>query len=596
MHLMNLDLQKLLNSFSFPVIACEKKTKSIVCMNSEARLLVGTTAEEGVRLEDVLLCRYESDLRLFWQMLETTGTVRNFVLDAFNRQRESLNLTLSAQILPVDGEEREIAVINLSTGEGSASEMESGENNLLFKILYMTYHSMDTDQTINEILGILGAHLDVSRTYIFEALGDETISNTFEWCAAEVVSQMAFCREFPKNIFSWKEIQDGLYIAGNVEILPEKDRLVLEPQGIRAIAILPLFLDDTPIGFIGCDECRDFRVWNRRELALIQSAGAIISSLLSRKRALMKAESYQEIMRTVLDNTKAVIYVSDFRTHEILFANKYLKQTLVEKDLPLPRVEGTICWQSLQKNQQGPCPFCRKPLLMNGNGSFKESYTWEHKNTLSGRWYLVTDSAIQWVDGRYVHMESALDITDLKQKEEELQEKADELNWVASMDALTDINNRQMGGILLEGAYKRVLRSGKKSTLCFLDLDGLKMVNDTFGHREGDRMLISFVNIFKEVIRGADIFCRWGGDEFILLLEGCSALQAERMFIRRADEKIESFNRAAKTESGESKNYRLSFSYGLEEIDAQDTASLDQIIAAADRKMYENKVSKRFAL
>ncbi|MDR3265093.1 MAG: sensor domain-containing diguanylate cyclase [Synergistaceae bacterium] len=301
-----------------------------------------------------------------------------------------------------------------------------------------------------------------------------------------------------------------------------------------------------------------------------------------------------EIMRTVLDNIQSVIYVSDFQTHEILFANKYLLESLGDNGAG---IEGKICWQTLQKDQNGPCPFCPNSRLMDKNGLPQEGLTctWEHRNTRTKQWVLATDSAIKWIDGRCVHMEVARDISDLKEKEKELRQKthelkqkAQELKVAASMDPLTGIYNRQMGGILLEEAWKRAQRARKKSTLCFLDLDALKEINDTFGHGRGDRALVDFVNIMKKIIRSVDILCRWGGDEFVLLLEGCTMQDSESLTLRRIQRHVEAFNEDPERKA---ENYRIAFSYGLQEIGG--SASLDQTIALADEKMYSQKADKK---
>ncbi|MDR3231161.1 MAG: GGDEF domain-containing protein [Synergistaceae bacterium] len=304
-------------------------------------------------------------------------------------------------------------------------------------------------------------------------------------------------------------------------------------------------------------------------------------------------------MRTVLDNIRTAIYVSDFQTHEILFANKYLKETLVKggEDNAAADIEGRICWQTVQKNQKGPCSFCPKPKLLNEDGVPGEgnTCTWEHKNTLTKKWFLIMDSVIQWVDGRSVHMESARDISDLKEKEKELRQKtyelkqkAQQLRVAAATDPLTGIYNRQMGGILLEEAWKRAQRARRKSTLCFLDLDALKEINDTFGHAEGDRAIVDFVDIVRKIIRRVDILCRWGGDEFILLLEGCTMQDSEALTIRRIQRHVDTFNQ--KAESGD-ESFRIAFSYGLQEI--VEPFSLDQVIALADQKMYRQKMDKK---
>jgi diguanylate cyclase (GGDEF)-like protein len=307
-----------------------------------------------------------------------------------------------------------------------------------------------------------------------------------------------------------------------------------------------------------------------------------------------QTEDDGETMRIVLNNIRTIIYVSDFDTHEILFANNYLKEILAGKGIM--DAEGKICWQTIQKGQKGPCSFCPCPTLRGEEGLPGESCTWEHKNTLIKKWFLATDSAIQWTDGRYVHMEVAWDISSLKEKEKELRQKAQEmkqkaqeLKVAASIDPLTGTYNRQMGGVLLEEAWKRAVRSEKKSTLCFLDLDALKEVNDSYGHGAGDHMLIDFTALIKKTIRKADTFCRWGGDEFILLLEGCTKSDSEKLTLRRIQRHVDVFNQSKEAK----KEYLLSFSYGLQEISGDETLSLEQIIALADQKMYEQKMRKK---
>jgi diguanylate cyclase (GGDEF)-like protein len=295
---------------------------------------------------------------------------------------------------------------------------------------------------------------------------------------------------------------------------------------------------------------------------------------------------HEIIMQTVLDNINVIIYVSDFDTHEILFANKYLKEILAEKGIT--DVEGKICWETLQKGQKGPCPFCPCPRLRDKKGLPLASSTWEHKNSITKKWCLATDSAIPWIDGRYVHMEMARDISEIKEKEKDLKQKARALRTVASTDPLTGVYNRQMGGVLLEEGWKRAMRTRKKSTLCFLDLDALKEVNDSLGHSAGDQMLVDFSNIVKRTIRKVDTFCRWGGDEFILLLEGCTVSDSKGFTIQRIQRYIDVFNQESREKEGA---YQLSFSYGLQEVEG--TLPLEQLIAMADQKMYNQKMDKK---
>ena len=65
--------------------------------------------------------------------------------------------------------------------------------------------------------------------------------------------------------------------------------------------------------------------------------------------------------------------------------------------------------------------------------------------------------------------------------------------------------------------------------LCFLDLDHMKHINDSYGHAEGDNALVSAAGILRKVFRASDIIARWGGDEFVVLVRGASLDQAETL-------------------------------------------------------------------
>lgn len=120
-------------------------------------------------------------------------------------------------------------------------------------------------------------------------------------------------------------------------------------------------------------------------------------------------------LHTILNGLDAMVYVSDMKTHEILFVNNYIRDIWGD-------VEGKICWQMFQSGQTGPCEFCTNKKLLTPNGKPGETYTWESRNTVTGRWYYNHDRAIQWIDGRIVRLEIATDITERKQAEEELKE------------------------------------------------------------------------------------------------------------------------------------------------------------------------------
>jgi diguanylate cyclase (GGDEF)-like protein len=125
-------------------------------------------------------------------------------------------------------------------------------------------------------------------------------------------------------------------------------------------------------------------------------------------------------------------------------------------------------------------------------------------------------------------------------------------------------------------------RTRAKCALVFIDLDGLKRVNDARGHAAGDAMIAAAANVLAQVFRESDVVARVGGDEFAVLavldeIDGSSALNS------RLAAAIERVN----AESAPS--LRLSMSVGIEELASHSELPLDALLERADRAMYERK-------
>lgn len=144
----------------------------------------------------------------------------------------------------------------------------------------------------------------------------------------------------------------------------------------------------------------------------------------------------------------------------------------------------------------------------------------------------------------------------------------------AYYDTLTHIRNR----FFFEEYMESVLEQEQSITLCYMDLDCLKNVNDNFGHNEGDAYIRRFVDTIKNAFRTTDMFARVGGDEFCLVLTG------------RLKGLAESKLAAALAAFSEYDRYPSSFSYGVVEIDCEKGVHrLKDIIKKADEEMYECK-------
>jgi hypothetical protein len=118
-------------------------------------------------------------------------------------------------------------------------------------------------------------------------------------------------------------------------------------------------------------------------------------------------------MRAVFDNIDIHILATNFEDYKILFANKKARELFGD-------IVGKTCWKAIQKGMTGPCEFCPKHRLLDEHSHPTGIYRWEQKNLLNDEWYDCRDAAVEWIDGRLVHLEYATNITKQKNNEIEL--------------------------------------------------------------------------------------------------------------------------------------------------------------------------------
>jgi diguanylate cyclase (GGDEF)-like protein len=169
------------------------------------------------------------------------------------------------------------------------------------------------------------------------------------------------------------------------------------------------------------------------------------------------------------------------------------------------------------------------------------------------------------------------DVTESKKREEEIQ-------FLAVTDILTGLYNRRGFMSLADQQMKTAKRTGKKMSLLFIDIDGMKHINDTWGHEEGDRALVSAATILKQTFRESDILTRIGGDEFAVL--AFDAAENPEIVLGRLADQTDLHNAVP------DRLYKLSMSIGTTVYDPEVPCSLDDLISRADTRMYEQKKMK----
>ncbi|MGA8262564.1 MAG: diguanylate cyclase [Arenicellales bacterium] len=164
----------------------------------------------------------------------------------------------------------------------------------------------------------------------------------------------------------------------------------------------------------------------------------------------------------------------------------------------------------------------------------------------------------------------------------EVQNLLDHMRHDANHDILTGLINRREFRARLETALTAVRRRGACHVLCYMDLDGFKKVNDSAGHQAGDEMLRQIAGLMRRGRRVRDSLARWGGDEFVMLLEHCSLDDAERVASALV-ERVSGFEF-----QWEAQLYRVGVSIGIAPV-GPDAASTDELLSTADEACYAAK-------
>ena len=155
------------------------------------------------------------------------------------------------------------------------------------------------------------------------------------------------------------------------------------------------------------------------------------------------------------------------------------------------------------------------------------------------------------------------------------------LEYQSSHDLKTDLTNLQY----FKEYTSRIIQENKLITIAMIDIDYFKRFNDTNGHQAGDQLLIQLAEILKNSIRDKDLIGRYGGEEFILMLQDISQETVE-LITERIRSQVEIFN--FKITNGEKTTYHnITISIGFSYSDGNKT--LDQLIEEADKALYDSK-------
>jgi len=273
--------------------------------------------------------------------------------------------------------------------------------------------------------------------------------------------------------------------------------------------------------------------------------------------------------------------VSSWRYHQILQALDLLHISVLEVDFgghvvyanrPAKRILGDIEYLTIQQVQGNALLALIAELGEQDNFPvFREIFD-DSNNT----WYRIMSNRCMLPNGQVLYLYVIEDVSDWKTREHRLQ-------MSASTDTMTGTYNREAG---LKELEKTLLYSDVPSCLVFIDIDNLKVINDTYGHDEGDYTIKSIAKVILHSVRSSDVVCRYGGDEFFIIFKNCMENTAENIIARMHCV-------LKRLECTASKPYGLSFSHGILSFNSESGYTTSNLLQEADRRMYACKKSKK---
>lgn len=211
------------------------------------------------------------------------------------------------------------------------SEYLFNQQKVLSDVTQLLGSGYNLSASLNSILKILGEHTGVSRVYIFENDSSNQItSNTYEWCNEFITPQIELLQNTPYEIIpSWKELllNNGFIFSENISELPQDIRDVLEPQEIKSILIYPITVEGNFYGFIGFDECKRNKIWEKEELALLKTVSNVLSNSFERREYLERLKSSEIRLKMAIESANEALWDWNFQSGELYLNENWYKMS-----------------------------------------------------------------------------------------------------------------------------------------------------------------------------------------------------------------------------------------------------------------------------
>lgn len=385
----------------------------------------------------------------------------------------------------------------------------------------------------------------------------------------------------------------------------EKYRGACNHAGYQTIGIMPIYFQNCILGLIHIADPMPAQL-SPAVVTFVETVAPLVGQVLGRaqiEQSLKTSQDKAAIMERIVGGISSLAYVVDLDSHELIYISEELAEVYSDK------LASRKCYEFFDLS--APCCDCFKLQAANG-----KSGIWERYDSCRKRHYFAERKEIQWPDGRTMNVAFISDITKQRQAENDLREsnahlekmvadlqqlsatleeeimerqaaqaalgqKAEEIERLAYYDLLTGLPNWARLNKLLEAELNEAAGGQPAGALLVIDLDDIKIINDTFGHTYGNSLItIAGQRIVHEAGSGA-VVGRSGGDEFFVLAPG----QTKRLISQLADKIIAAFCQEIEVLGI---RFHMSASAGIACYPA-DGATAEEIFKNADNAMYAAK-------
>lgn len=311
--------------------------------------------------------------------------------------------------------------------------------------------------------------------------------------------------------------------------------------------------------------------YTEEDIAMIEKLGELYAIVLHNRHHEEELRANEEQFRSMVEAAPFPLLITDLSSRTVLYANPRATELL---DISA----GTFAGVSISACYVDPQQYADHLGEIRKSGNIREKEV--KLRSIHGRefWGIVSAVKVHWLDQEVV-MTVVNDITVRKQME-------DDLKALATRDYLTGLWNRRYFMEAGTQEYNRFLRHKRPFSIISFDLDHFKAVNDTYGHSQGDQVLITTTNLVQKEIRTIDIATRYGGEEFAVILPETALTEstnvAERMRLA-----LESYQYTAPGGT-----FSVTASFGVCEVNPSDV-SFESLITRADKALYSAKNSGR---